>query len=128
MTANPGIGDRSPRAIWPRIDRPVLEGGDDPEVAAAAAQRPEQLGVAVRPATTRSPVGRHDLGPDQVVAGEALGARQPADPAAQRQPADAGVAERPADDRQVMRPGRDVDVLPEGAALGSDDARRRDRR
>ena len=39
----------------PRVDGAELERGHDAEVAAAAAQRPEQLGIAVGPATTRSP-------------------------------------------------------------------------
>ena len=39
----------------PRIDRPELQRCDDAEVAAATAQRPEEVRIAIGPATTFSP-------------------------------------------------------------------------
>ena len=46
-----------------------LEGGDDPEVAAAAAERPEQVRVLVVLAVTDLAVGGDHLGREQVVDG-----------------------------------------------------------
>ena len=43
------------------------ERGDDAEVAAAAAQRPEQIGVLVRARGDRAAVGQHHVGLEQVV-------------------------------------------------------------
>ena len=125
MTALDRVVRCSRPTIGARVDGAELERGHDAEVAAAAAQRPEQVRIAVRTGHDTLAGRGDDLGPDQVVAGEARRARQPADPAAERQAADAGVAERPADDREMMRPGRRVDVLPERPALDPDDPRRR---
>ena len=80
-----------------------------------------------RPRHDDRSIGGDDLGPDEVVAGQAAGAHEVADPAGQRQPADPGVAERAAGRRQAMRRGRGVDVLPQRAALGARDAAARDR-
>ena len=63
----------------------------------------------------------HDLGADEVVAGEPATPDQPADPAAERQAADTGVDERPADHREVVPPRRGVDVLPQRAAVDAHD-------
>jgi hypothetical protein len=51
-----------------------LEGGDDAEVAAAAAQRPEQVGVLVGRGADSAAVGQHHLGGDEVVDGHAVAA------------------------------------------------------
>jgi hypothetical protein len=69
------LGRQRPRA---HLVQPELEPGDDAEVAAAAAQAPVQVGML------------HRAG-DDVVAGHAALAGQPAHAAAQRQAADAGV-------------------------------------
>ena len=54
-----------------------LEFGDDTEVPTPAADGPEQVGVVVGGGTQNAPVGRHDLGRDEVVAAEAGEFRQP---------------------------------------------------
>ena len=72
------------------------EPGRDPEVAAAAADRPEQVGLGLGVDATELAVGGHDLGREQVVDGQAVLANQVPDAAAERDPADpdrAGVAE-----------------------------------
>ena len=61
------------------------------EVAAASAQRPEEVGVLVGGGPHDAAVGQHDLGCQQRVDREAVVAHQPADAAAERQAADAGV-------------------------------------
>src|SRR5690606_23924930 len=69
------------------------EGGDDPEVAAAAPQPPVQLRVVV-PARPDDPaVGRDHLEGDAVVAGEVVLAGQTAHPAAQGEPSDVSVSD-----------------------------------
>src|SRR5262249_47959701 len=60
-----------------------LEGGYDPEVAAAAANRPEQLRVLLRARTHRLSGGSDQLCRDQVVQGQAVLPGLPADAAAQ---------------------------------------------
>ena len=67
-----------------------LERGDDPEVAAAAAQRPEQVGVLVGADPAHRAVSGDDLERDHVVAGQAVLAHQPADAPAERESGDAG--------------------------------------
>ena len=69
---------------------------DDAEVAAAAADRPEQVGVPLGVDLQHPAVGGHDLGRQQLVDGHAVLADEEADPAAERDAADAdraGVAE-----------------------------------
>ncbi len=63
----------------------VFERRDDAEVAAAAAQRPEQILVFCLARDEEPAVGRHDVGRDQVVARQAERAREISDPAAERQ-------------------------------------------
>ena len=86
-----------------------LEPRDDAEVAAAAAQRPEQVGVLVA-LRARLAVGEHDLGPDQRVDRQPVVAHQPADPAAEREPADAGVRDLAAGHGQPVLLRRGVEL------------------
>ena len=60
------------------------QGGHDAEVAAAA-QRPEQVGLRVRAGGHAPPVRRHHFGAKQVVRSEAAGAAERAVAAAQAQ-------------------------------------------
>ena len=105
------------RAAEDLADRvePELEAGDDAEVAAATADRPEQVRVRVLARGDLPPIGGDDLDRDEGVDGQAVLAHQPADPATERQPADAdraGVAERGG--KAVS--GRGPRVLPGGQA------------
>ena len=68
----------------------VLEGGDDPEVAAAASDAPEQVLVLLRARPQQLSVGGRHVGGDQVVARQSITAVQPAQPAAEREPGDTG--------------------------------------
>jgi hypothetical protein len=63
------------------------ERGDDAEIAAAAAQRPEQVAVRGRAGRDERPVGEHDVGFEQVVDGQAETPGQVADAAAERKSA-----------------------------------------
>ena len=93
-----------------------LERCDHAEVAAAAAQRPEQIGVLLLRCTNDARIGGHHLGGDQVVARQAGDGREPADAATEREPADAGVADEAARRCEpVLLRGR-IDIGPRGAA------------
>ena len=92
------------------------EAGDDAEVAAAAAQRPEQLGVLARADLDHLAARQHELKGDEVVAGEAVLAGEPADPAAERQAGHPGLGHDPGRDDQPVRRGRGVDVAEPAAA------------
>ena len=76
--------------------QPEREAGDHAEVAAAAAQPPQQLGLLVLIDLHYRSVGGDQLGDDQVVAGQSVGAGEPSHPAAEGQPADAGMRDLPA--------------------------------
>src|SRR5215218_6298959 len=65
---------------------PVLEGGDDAEVAAAAAERPEQVRVLVGAGAQELTVCGHHLEGQDVVAGQPVFPCKPAYASAQRQP------------------------------------------
>jgi len=67
-------------------------------------------------------VGGHELGGDQVVAGQAVSALEPARAAAEREPGDAGRRHPPAGGGQTVRLRRPVDLCPNGAAADARDA------
>ena len=86
------------------------EAGDDAEVAAAAAQRPQQVGVLLLAGGDEAAIGQHDIGLEQIVDGQAVLARQVAMPAAQRQAGDAGGRNDARRDGQAEGMGSVVDV------------------
>ena len=94
-----------------------LERGDHAEVAAAATQRPEQVGVLVLGRAQPLAVGRHDIDREEVVDRETVLAHQPADATAEREPGDAGVAHDSAGGRQTVRLRLAVDVAPQSTTL-----------
>ena len=110
-----------------RADRvqPVLERGRDAEVPAAAAQAPQQLGILVLAGVHELSVGGDDVGGEQVVAGQADLAHQPADAAAEREPGDPRGGHEPAGHREPERLRLVVEVRPRAAALGAGGATRR---
>ena len=93
------------------------------EVAAAAAQRPEQVGVLVRGGAHDPPVGEHDLGGQQRVDRQAVPAHQPADAAAEREPADAGVGDLPGRNGEPVRLRGGVELAEQRAAADAHDRR-----
>jgi hypothetical protein len=88
-----GIGDVVQH--WSADDHPVLtdrmaaegEGGDDPEVAAASSQRPEQVRVRVGARGDKATVGQHNVGRHKIVDRKAEAAGQIAHSAAEGQAA-----------------------------------------
>ena len=102
--------------------RAELEARDDAEVAAAAAQRPEQVGVLVGARRARSrAVGEDDVGRQQRVDRQAVVAHQPADAAAERQPADAGVRDLARRHREPVLLRGGVELAEQRAAADADD-------
>ena len=97
--------------------RPEGEAGDDPEVAAAAPERPEEVRVLVGAGADDAAVGGDELEAADVVAGEPVLAHEPADAAAERQPGDAGLRDDADRHREAVEMGLPVDVAKGGAAL-----------
>ena len=114
----PGLDDRDRMGA-------ELERGDDAEVAAAAADRPEQVGVLVRARAGLGAVGEDHVRLEQVVDREPVLAAQVPDPAAEREPADAGRGDDPGGRREPVLVGGRVDLVPGAAAAGPDRAARR---
>ena len=116
------VEDAAKATIGPSGVEREGERGDDPEVAAAAAERPEQVGVRVGRRRAHLAVGAHDLRLDDVVARQAVLAAQPAVAAAERQARDAGVGDDAAGRGETEGLRLAVDVGPERAALDVRDA------
>ena len=110
-----------------RLDRvePELQRGDHAEVAAAAADRPEQLGLGVRVGPDQPAVGGDDLDRGDAVGGQAELAGVPADAAAERVADDADVGRGAVQGGEpVRRDGLD-DVDPQRAGTDPGGARGR---
>ena len=113
--------DRHPDAHH-RAEVVGLEGeaGDDAEVAAAAAQRPEQLRVADRADLDDLAAGQDDLQGHEVVAGQSVLTGEPADAAAQGQAGHAGLGHDAGRHDQAVRGGGRVDVAEQAAPARMD--------
>jgi hypothetical protein len=90
---------------------PERERRDDAEVAAASAERPEEIRLALRIALHDRAVREHDGCRDEVVDRQAVAAREMADAAAERQTADARRADDADRKRQPVLVRRREDVL-----------------
>jgi hypothetical protein len=93
----------------------------DAEVAAPAAQPPQQLGVAAGARPDHAAVRGDELGGDQVVAGETELCGEMADAAAEGEPGDARRAHHAAGGHEAGRLSGGVEVQPGRAALGCGD-------
>src|SRR5262245_19304025 len=94
-----------------------LERGDHAEIAAAAPQRPEQIGVLVLGRPQQLALGRYDVYSEQVVDREALLSHQPADATAEGEPGDSGMAHDSAGGGEAVRLCLVVDVAPQRTTL-----------
>jgi hypothetical protein len=97
-----------------------LEAGDDTEVAAAAAQRPEQILVLIVAGRNLPAIGEHDIGREQVVDGEPHTAGEVADAATQCETSHPGGRDDSAGRGQTERVGCVIDI-PQGRAAPDPD-------
>ena len=104
---------RSGVELVDRVDG-ELDRGHDAEVAAAAAQRPEQVGVVLGVGAHERPVGGHELERGHGVRLQAVLAREPAHAAAERVAGDPDVR------RGAVQPGEPVGREPRGDAVPLD--------
>ncbi len=111
------VGDVDAVDLGAELVQPQLELGDDAEVAAAAAQRPVEVGVLVGAGAHAAAVGEHDAGRDEVVDGHPVAAALVGDPAAEREAGDAGLRHHAAGRREAEGRRHAVDVGPGRAAL-----------
>ncbi len=93
------------------------------EVASAAAQRPEQVGILAGRGLGDAPVGEDDLGRLERVDGQAVAAHEPAHSASERQPADARVRDLAGRDGEPVLLRRGVDLAQQRAAADADEGR-----
>ena len=93
------------------------ERGDDPEVATAAAQSPEEVRLGVGGRRTDGAVGADDLRLDEVVARQAVLGVEVAVAATEGEPGDAGLGHPAERGRQAEHLRLAVDVGEQGAAL-----------
>src|SRR6058998_1740607 len=96
--------------------QPERELDGNAEVAAAAPEGPEQIGVLFLGRVDDRAVGLHDPRPDEVVEGESVRTHQVSDAASEREPRNAGITERAARCREPVPLARRIEVLPERAA------------
>jgi hypothetical protein len=108
-------GDDGPERVEAELER-----RDDAEVAAAAPEPPEQVGVLLLAGDEELALGGDDVAGDEVVDREPALAHEVADPPAQGQAPDAGVAHDAPGRREPERLALAVDVVVQAAALGPD--------
>jgi len=92
------------------------ERGNDTEVAASAANRPEQVLVSLGIHGYERAIREHHVCFEQVVDGQATGTREVAEATAQGETAHAGARNDAARGCESERVGRVVDVAPRAAA------------
>ena len=96
--------------------QPEPEVGDDAEVAALAAQAPEQVGVLVHAGPHELPVRGHQVRRQQRVHGRRT-SHDPADPAAQCQTSEPGVRHDAGRDGQAVLLGCRIELLEQHPGL-----------
>jgi hypothetical protein len=104
------------------VEQPHLDRGDDAEVAAAAAQRPEEVGVLARGRPHEAAVGEHHLDRRDGVGGQAVLAADPAEAAAERVAHDPDVRRRAERRHEAGALELRGDVEPHHAGLGAEGA------
>ena len=101
------------------------EAGDHAEIAAAAAQRPEEIRILRRAGGDETAVRQHHVGLEQIVDGQPVLPGQVAGAAAERQASDAGGRDDAEGNRQAEGMRRVVDVPRRAARLDANGAVRR---
>ena len=114
--------ERRPADDRAHLVQPEEERGDDAEVAAAAPDRPVQIGVLVGARAHALAACQHELRLEQVVDREPALAGQVADAAAEGEAADPGGRDDPARRREPVLVRRPIDFAPGAAAADPDGA------
>jgi hypothetical protein len=112
--------ERRPGDHGVHLVHPEQERGDDAEVAAAAADRPVQVGVLVGARAHAVAARQHQLGLEQVVDREAVPPCEVTQAAAQGEASDAGRGDDPARRGEAVLVRRLVDLAPRAAAADAD--------
>src|ERR1017187_7440378 len=102
------------------LSQPQREAGDDAEVAATAAQCPQQLWVLA--GLHNRAVRQHHFGGKKMIAGQPPFASEPAVPAAQSQPGQPGMGDDPGWTGQAVRRSGAIEVTEQAAAVRIGDA------
>src|SRR5262249_54732748 len=97
----------------------VLEGGNHAEVAATTPEAPEEVRVLAGADVAELAVGGDEIGGNEVVAGQTVPARQPANTAPQGEAGNAGVGIGTAGGSQAESLGFMVEFTPLDAALSA---------
>ena len=105
------VEDQSAQDLADRMQA-VFERRDNTEIAAAAAQRPEQIRIVGRAGRAELAIGGDHLGGDQVVHGRAVLAHQPAQTAAEGKARDAGIGDGASGGGEAMGLRRLVEFAP----------------
>jgi hypothetical protein len=114
-----GLHDRADRV------KTILERRDQPEVAAATAEPPEEVGVLLSAGAKAVAVGGDHIGRQDVVGGQSVAAHQPAEPSAERETRDAGMSDDPAGRGEPEGLSLAVELAPEKSRLRARRSRRR---
>ena len=100
----------------------ILKGSDHAEVTAATPEAPEEVRVLTGVDVAELAVGSNDISGNEVVAGQAILARQPADTAPQSEAGDTCIGVGAARSGQAEGLGLVIEFPPLDAALGPDGA------
>src|SRR4029077_8395774 len=109
--------DRPGEHLCAEWDAVELELRDDSEVAASAAEAPEQIGVLVLACLDELAPGSHDIHRDELIDREPVLAHDPADSAAERQARDARVSDDAGRNRETERLRLPVELAEQHAGL-----------
>ena len=94
-----------------------LHRGDHPEVAATAAQSPEEIRVFAGAGGNQAPIGGHHIGREQVVAAQAVLAHEPTESTAEGEAGDPGGGDDAAGGGQAKDLRFPVELTPGDAAV-----------
>ena len=97
--------------------QPILEIGDDPEVPAATAQRPEEIRALRVARADELTFRRDDICREQAVAGHAIGTTQPPLATTEREPGDTGRRHDSSRDGEAERLRLAIEVAPRDPCL-----------
>lgn len=103
-------GDDAGRDEGPDLVQEEAEAGDGAEVAATAAQSPEEISVLVRPGPPQLPVGGHDVDLLQVVDGPPKLPAEVTETPSEGEPGDAGERDEAQDGGKAIGLGGAIDV------------------